>query len=387
MDDKHFKFTNTNIKNLPIPSKRTFYYDTVEPKLSLQITPNGSKSFYIRQRVKGNDIRVKLGEPPLMTVEEARIATVANRKLMNDGENPHKQSTKYNENTTLQQLFDDFVKERERFIGERTMVGYKSMWNTKISKLAKRRLSDISGDDLKTLHRKISENFGNYTGNHCLVLIKTVYNYAIKEERFDGRNPAISVKLNKTEPRVRYMEHAELQRFFAVLDEYDNEISRDAILMLIYTGARKRNILEMKWADIDMEAKIWKIPQTKTAKNVTIALVEPAMEVLQRRWEQAENEWVFYSPTSKSGHVEDIKRAWASILEKAQITNLRIHDLRHTLATYLIANGADAFIVQRALTHKSLQSTQVYVNLGVEHLRDKLNDTVNKMLNIGKKKK
>lgn len=387
MDDKHFKFTNTNIKNLPIPSKRTFYYDTVEPKLSLQITPNGSKSFYIRQRVKGNDIRVKLGEPPLMTVEEARIATVANRKLMNDGENPHKQSTKYNENTTLQQLFDDFVKERERFIGERTMVGYKSMWNTKISKLAKRRLSDISGDDLKTLHRKISENFGNYTGNHCLVLIKTVYNYAIKEERFDGRNPAISVKLNKTEPRVRYMEHAELQRFFAVLDEYDNEISRDAILMLIYTGARKRNVLEMKWTDIDMEAKIWKIPQTKTAKNVTIALVEPAMEVLQRRWEQAENEWVFYSPTSKSGHVEDIKRAWASILEKAQITNLRIHDLRHTLATYLIANGADAFIVQRALTHKSLQSTQVYVNLGVEHLRDKLNDTVNKMLNIGKKKK
>lgn len=385
MDDKHFKFTNTNIKNLPIPSKRTFYYDTVEPKLSLQITPNGSKSFYIRQRVKGNDIRVKLGEPPLMTVEEARIATVANRKLMNDGENPHKQSTKYNENTTLQQLFDDFVKERERFIGERTMVGYKSMWNTKISKLAKRRLSDITGDDLKTLHRKISENFGNYTGNHCLVLIKTVYNYAIKEERFDGRNPAISVKLNKTEPRVRYMEHAELQRFFAVLDEYDNEISRDAILMLIYTGARKRNVLEMKWADIDMEAKIWKIPQTKTAKNVTIALVEPAMEVLQKRWEQAENEWVFYSPTSKSGHVEDIKRAWASILEKAQITNLRIHDLRHTLATYLIANGADAFIVQRALTHKSLQSTQVYVNLGVEHLRDKLNDTVNKMLNIGKK--
>lgn len=385
MDDKHFKFTNTNIKNLPIPTKRTFYYDTVEPKLSLQITPNGSKSFYIRQRVKGNDIRVKLGEPPLMTVEEARIATVANRKLMNDGENPHKQNTKYNENTTLQQLFDDFVKERERFIGERTMVGYKSMWNTKISKLAKRRLSDITGDDLKILHRKISENFGNYTGNHCLVLIKTVYNYAIKEERFDGRNPAISVKLNKTEPRVRYMEHAELQRFFAVLDEYDNEISRDAILMLIYTGARKRNVLEMKWADIDMEAKIWKIPQTKTAKNVTIALVEPAMEVLQRRWDQAENEWVFYSPTSKSGHVEDIKRAWASILEKAQITNLRIHDLRHTLATYLIANGADAFIVQRALTHKSLQSTQVYVNLGVEHLRDKLNDTVNKMLNIGKK--
>ena len=89
-----------------------------------------------------------------------------------------------------------------------------------------------------------------------------------------------------------------------------------------------------------------------------------------------------YSPIEQ---VEGRVKRIPSILEKAQITNLRIHDLRHTLATYLIANGADAFIVQRALTHKSLQSTQVYVNLGVEHLRDKLNDTVNKMLNIGKK--
>mgnify|MGYP000032986683 FL=1 len=385
MESNKFKFTKSNIKKLQPGNKRSYYYDTAEPNLMLQVTPNRTKTYYVYKRIQGRPVRTYLGTTDILTPEMARIKANEVKVSINKGENPHKQSTKYNENTTLQQLFDDFVKERERFIGERTMVGYKSMWNTKISKLAKRRLSDITGDDLKTLHRKISENFGNYTGNHCLVLIKTVYNYAIKEERFDGRNPAISVKLNKTEPRVRYMEHAELQRFFAVLDEYDNEISRDAILMLIYTGARKRNVLEMKWADIDMEAKIWKIPQTKTAKNVTIALVEPAMEVLQRRWEQAENEWVFYSPTSKSGHVEDIKRAWASILEKAQITNLRIHDLRHTLATYLIANGADAFIVQRALTHKSLQSTQVYVNLGVEHLRDKLNDTVNKMLNIGKK--
>ncbi|MBQ4400018.1 MAG: tyrosine-type recombinase/integrase [Alphaproteobacteria bacterium] len=74
------------------------------------------------------------------------------------------------------------------------------------------------------------------------------------------------------------------------------------------------------------------------------------------------------------------------MIKKANITNFRVHDLRHTLATYLIANGADAFMVKRALTHKSLQSTQVYVNLGVEHLRDKLNDTVEKMIKISKEK-
>ena len=205
MESNRFKFTNTNIKSLPNPAKRTFYYDTVEPKLSLQITPNGAKSFYVRQRVKGNDIRVKLGEPPIMTVEEARIAAVASRKMMNDSENPIKQSRKYRDEDKLQKLFDDFVEERGRFIGRRTMVNYQSMWKTKLSKLANKRLSDITSDDLKLLHRKISETSGNYTGNHCIVLVRTIYNYAIKEERFDGRNPATAVKLNKREPRVRYM--------------------------------------------------------------------------------------------------------------------------------------------------------------------------------------
>ncbi|MBR3675530.1 MAG: DUF4102 domain-containing protein, partial [Alphaproteobacteria bacterium] len=180
MTTNRFKFTNTNIKSLPAPEKRTFYYDTVEPKLSLQVTPNGAKSFYIRQRVRGVDIRVKLGEPPIMTVEEARIAAVANRKMMNDGENPIQQSRKYRNEDKLQKLFDDFVEERERFIGKRTMANYKSMWNSKLSKLANKRLSDISSDDLKLLHRKISETAGNYTGNHCIVLLRTIYNYAIK---------------------------------------------------------------------------------------------------------------------------------------------------------------------------------------------------------------
>ena len=384
MTSNRFKFTNTNIKLLPTPEKRTFYYDTVEPKLSLQITPNGAKSFYVRQRVKGNDVRVKLGEPPIMTVEEARMAAVANRKMMNEGKNPLQQSKKYRAEDKLQKLFDDFVEERGRFIGERTMANYKSMWRTKLNKLANKRLSDISSEDLKELHRKISETAGNYTGNHCIALVRTVYNYAIKEERFDGRNPADAVHMNKKEPRVRYLEHDEMKRFFKALENYDNETSRDAILMLLFTGVRKTNVFEMAWKDIDMDAKVWKIPQTKTAKNVTIALVEPALEILRRRKEQSQSEWVFSSAYSASGHIVELKRAFSTILKMANITNFRIHDLRHTLGTYLTANGADAFMVKRALTHQSLQSTQVYVNLGVEHLRAILNDTVEKMIKIGK---
>ena len=378
-----FKFTNTSIKNLPTPTKRIFYYDTVEPKLSLQITPKGAKSFYVRQRVKGIDIRVKLGEPPIMTVEEARIAAVANRKLMNDGENPIHLHKQYKEDTLLQQLYNDFVDDREHFLGARTIQDYKNLWHSKLIKLGKRPLKEITGEVLREYHRQVTVKHGKYTANACIKMIKTMFNYAIKEERFDGRNPAASVKMNKIEARVRYLEHNEMKKFLETVKAYEDPLVRDVILMLVFTGARRGNVFSMSWKDIDMEAKVWKIPQTKTANNVTLALVEPAMEILKARKQEAVNDWVFPSPRTPDGHVIDLKKSWAIILKRAGITNLRIHDLRHTLATWLVANGADAFVVKRALAHKSLQSTQIYVNLGVEHLRDKLNDTVDKMLKIG----
>ena len=157
--------------------------------------------------------------------------------------------------------------------------------------------------------------------------------------------------------------------------------------MLLYTGVRKSNVLCMKWSEVDLDSKIWLIPITKTGKNLTIALADSAVDLLKEiKSNNPDEKYVFPSSTSSSGHIVDIKRVWSTINNKAHITNLRIHDLRHTLATYMIAQGASPFVVQRALTHKTIKSTEVYVNLGVEHLRDKLNETVNTLQRIGKKK-
>ena len=259
-NDNKFRFTKSNIEKLQPTDKRAYYYDTAEPSLMLQVTPNGVKTYYVYKRIHGRPTRTYLGTVDVLkSPEMAREMAAEVKVAINKGEDPHKQNRQYSNEDKLQKLFDDFVEERGRFIGRRTMVNYQSMWKTKLSKLANKRLSDITSDDLKLLHRKISETSGNYTGNHCIVLVRTIYNYAIKEERFDGRNPANAVKLNKREPRVRYMEHAELKRFFEALETYDNETSRDAILMLLYTGVRKSNVFEMKWSDIDMEAKVWKL--------------------------------------------------------------------------------------------------------------------------------
>lgn len=328
-------------------------------------------------------MRIFLGDlEKLLTPEMAREAAVRLKMNINEGEQPY--SRKNENKLTLKQLYDDFMSEKEGILRPQTLYNYKSIWNNKLQKIGQKAVKNITSDELKVLHKHITAEHGSYIANQAVVLVRTLINYAIKEGKYKNFNPAIAVKLNKKEARARYLTHEEIKRFLSILYQYDNSVTRDAILMLLYTGARKSNVLSMAWCDIDIDAKIWKIPQTKTDENVTIALVEPALEILRERKEYSDSVWVFPSPTSHTGHLVEIKTAWNALIKKANITNFRVHDLRHTLATYLIANGADAFMVKRALTHKSLQSTQVYVNLGVEHLRDKLNDTVEKMIKISK---
>lgn len=99
--DKKFKFTNANIKNLPIPAKRTFFYDTIEVGLSVQVTTNGAKSFYYRGVVLSKQIRVKLGEPSYMSVDEARQAARKAKINMKDGINPIEERKKITNESSL----------------------------------------------------------------------------------------------------------------------------------------------------------------------------------------------------------------------------------------------------------------------------------------------
>ena len=113
---------------------------------------------------------------------------------------------------------------------------------------------------------------------------------------------------------------------------------------------------------------------------MSVALVDSAVKILKRLAETKYNEYVFFSTESKTGHITEVRGTWKSILTQAEITNLHLHDLRHTLATYMVSYGANAFQVKKALTHSNIQSTQIYVNLDVEQLRETLNDTVKKMI-------
>ena len=381
--DKKFKFTNANIKNLPAPTKRTFVYDTIEVGLSLQITPNGAKSFYYRGVVLGKQIRVKLGEPSYMSVDDARQAARKAKINMKEGINPIEERKKITGESSLEQLYTRFMDEKEQHIRPITMEYYKDLWKRYLSTLANKKISQITPDELKLLHKRLTLNNGKRCANQTIVLLRTIYNHFIKQNIYQGFNPGNAVQLNKQIARTRHLSGNELESFRDAINETEDSIPKFAIMMLWFTGARRRNVFSMKWEDIKLEEKLWTIPETKTQNDANVVLVNAAIDILNQLKDMRYNEYVFFSTTSKSGHIGGVRKTWEGILKRAKITNFHLHDLRHTFATSLLANGADAFMVKKALTHKSLQSTQIYVNLEVDDLGEKLNETVNKM--IGKK--
>ncbi|WP_052694622.1 site-specific integrase [Candidatus Orientia mediorientalis] len=139
------------------------------------------------------------------------------------------------------------------------------------------------------------------------------------------------------------------------------------IRLALYTGARKRNVLTMKWSDIDFTKKIWHIKKTKNGKPQDVPLTDDAMEILQGM--KVTSKWVLPSDTSKSGHLEKPEGTWHKICAKAGIENLRIHDLRRTLASCLADFGASQHTIGIVLNHDDLKTTSIYARVSLEAVR------------------
>lgn len=114
---------------------------------------------------------------------------------------------------------------------------------------------------------------------------------------------------------------------------------------------------------------LWTIPKTKNGEAHTIPLVSQALEILKIRIQNKKNEWVFASH-SKSGHFSDPKKTWKRTLERAGISDLRIHDLRRSLGSWQASTGASLVIIGKTLAHRNVGTTSIYARLNIDPVRD-----------------
>ena len=367
-----FNFTKKWIEDVqPSESDKAQYWDSKSRGLYLQVSKAGVKSFYVRRKVHGHSERLFLGRFPELTVEQARNKVAEFHSSLAQGKNLAQARRADFAEMSLGELFAEYI-ERHAKKSRKTSDEIQKNFERSFSHWKNRKLSSISNEETEHIHRSIGEDRGPYAANRALELLRALFNKAVEWKHFKGENPTDTVTMYAEQSRVRILQADEFERFFTALNEETDQDIRDFVMLSLLTGARKTNVLSMSWADIDLRAAIWTIPgeQSKNSQAHTIPLTEEEMQILKRRRkdqekerqrkpqtpDQAHNHFVFYG-TGRTGHLVEPKRAWNSLLKRAEIENLHLHDLRRSMASWMANSGANVALIQSAMNHKDLKTT------------------------------
>lgn len=296
------------------------YYDTKEKGLVLLVSHGGAKTYYLYKKINGRPERIKLGSFHDIGLDQARQSAAMHKGKIAEGRNPQQEKQAFKAESTLWELFTEYMeryskKQKKSWqYDEREITKFLSHWFN-------RKISTITKQEIQRLHERICEENGLYQANRLLERIRAMYNKAI-EWGWEGTNPAAGIRKFKEKSRDRFLQPNELPYFFAALDGEENEVARDYITLSLLTGARKSNVLSMRWDEINLEHAVWRIPETKNGEPLTIPLSKYALKVLQERSAKASGAWVFPSYTSKRGHLQDPKKTWNRIHKRAEVYQL-----------------------------------------------------------------
>jgi integrase len=415
-------FTKTAIEALPAPASGRVTYrldDDRIPGLELRVTSSGAKTFSVFRRVKGGKPeRITLGRFPMMTVEEAKKRAARINLEIEAGANPAALKRTNREEITFAALFADYL-DRHAKLHKRTWREDEAKYARYLAKpIGPKKLSTIRRADVADVHSTISRAGHGTTANRVLALVSSVYGWARSAGLWED-NPALGIRKNAERARDRFLLADEIPRFFASLAMEPNETIRDYFLVSLLTGARRANVLAMRWAEIDFDRAEWRIPRTKNDDPQTVPLAPKVVEILERRVLLRSGPFVFQGRGSRlrpgePTHLVEPKMGWRRIFDRDELTQLatriresgrafevsaersmseslatarqvakelkldtagarmadaRIHDLRRTLGSWQARTGASLAIIGKSLNHKSVQTTAIYSRLETDPVR------------------
>jgi integrase len=450
-----FTFTKAAIEAIPIPQDdaRTVGYDTKIPKLAVRVTAAGTRTFYIVKWRRNGVAWEKLGTYPDMTIEKARKAADTVLGQFAAGTDPAQAKRAERAQMTLGAAFESYMTRHVEAKGKKRGADLRQMWERCLGDLPdvprkkhaprerakhpggvnwqNRKIGSITRDDVAALHVAIGKTTPTLS-NRVVELVSAIYGQ-LANWGVAIANPTHGVEPFTERKRDRFLQRGELPRFFAALAADASGDFREFVALSLLTGARRGNVLAMRWADIDGARAVWKIPaaDAKAGDAIDVALVAEATAILENRRERQRKAkvvttFVFPAP-SASGHLTPPKKRWAALFDRAELVELaarikaadgafewkndgtesleravvraralagkmkidrngarlaelRLHDLRRSLGSWQAILGASLPIVGRSLGHKSPSATAIYARLDIDPVRESVERATSAML-------
>lgn len=360
----------------PADKGKIDYFDANCKGLLLEVRKSGGKSWYLRYAdIRGRQHQFRIAQVNDMSLDQARRRANALRGQIALGFDPAAEKSIRREVPT----FADFVE--QRYLPY--VMGYKRSWKTDecllrlhlLPKLGKYHLDEITKSAVVDIHHaRRASGAALGSANRLLILLRYIFNLAVRWE-IPGvtANPTRDVALFEDPARMeRYLTPPEAQRLYAAVCDSRNSMLKYIVPMLILTGARKREVLDAQWQDFDLRLKQWRIPLTKAGKPRFVPLSDGVLHLLAALPHHDDCPWVFANPKTRRPYVS-FYYVWDTARAKAGLSDVRVHDLRHSFASFLVNAGRSLYEVQKILGHTQVRTTQRYAHLSQETLIDAAN--------------
>lgn len=375
------QFTKKSLESLlGRTGERLVIHDPKTPGLRAELREGGSIAYYVFKRVAGGGpVRRKIGDFPFVTIEQARKAAIEELSRLSQGINVAIERRHERDEPTLGELFNHWLETHAK-LHKRTWQEDQRLYDNFLAKWKNRRLSEVRHADVQAAHSRIGKANGPYAANRVLALIRAMFNKA-PGVGFTGPNPTKGITKFREQSRARFLQPSELPAFMDAVKAEPNETIRDFFKLALFTGARKANVLAMRWENIDLQSATWRIPGefSKNGEPLTVHLPPAAVELLTARKAIAgKNPWVL---ESGKGHLAQPRHAWERLIKRAGLDGLRIHDLRRSLGSWQAAAGASLSVIGKSLGHRDgSQATAIYARLNLDPVRASVDTAVAAML-------
>lgn len=359
------------VRNVVCPERgKINYFDNSITGFILEVRDSGGMTYALRHRDShGRQRQIKIGDTKSISFDKARSAAQRLRSRVVLGENPAEERKVLRSIPTLAELYrDTYLPHIQKT--RRNMGSDLSFWKVHLLPL----LGDRHLDELKqqdVIDAQMSMRQAGYapgTANKWIVQIRYAFAVAKKfNVAGSENNPAAGIKQFQVNGRERFLSKEEIQSLRNALDSSENPQLKYIVALLLMLGCRKRELLDSKIEDFDLERRSWRIPLSKSGKTRHVPLSTAAVAMLAQlpRWVGCP--YLLPNPKTRKPFT-GIHVSWDTARKKAGLPEVRMHDLRHTFASNMVNAGQSLFIVSKALGHANVSQTARYSHLSNETL-------------------
>jgi integrase len=402
------KLTKRIVEAIPIPpkGKQAEVWDSDLAGLHVRVQASGRRTYRFKYRSAGRQVIVTLGQHGPVTAEQARERALTLAAAVADGRDPaqEKQAAKHaaeeerRRAITLAELSERWFSEgpdanpdKRASSWASDRIAFKRHINPLIGKVLVR---DLKRDDVERMQRSIAAGAtamdertgprgraivrgGRAAAARAVGVLSSCLSWA-QDRGIVSANPCQRVKKLRVEARERFLSEAEVGRLLDVVAAMEAEaallpVFADAIRLLLLTGARRSEVLNLRWEEVDLERGLivlggvrHKSGNTQGKKAIPVSAPVAALIAQRPRL----GPYVFASPRNALKPAVGLPKAWRAVRARAGLLGVRPHDLRHSFASFGAAGGASLLLIGKALGHSQAATTARYAHLGNDPVRD-----------------